>query len=499
MMQFTSRKTNGRNTNKKSARRKGIFERLEDRSLLTTFSVTTLSDSGAGSLRQAILDANSTAGFDTIGFSIAGTIMLTSGALPTVADGVKIDGTSAPGYSAPDPEVQIDFNNFGGLVLNGKAAGSTVEGLSLVDAKADGLTLNGTKYATISNDFIGLDMDGETAEANRGNGVTLMNASNNIIEANVISANQKNGVYLSGSSTNTFDSNQIGIDMAGLVGMGNGANGIVLTAKSNSNIVGSSHGNLISGNDANGVLINGGSTLNSVSHNGIGLNATQESALGNTLDGVKIQNANGNIIGKTNSVTGTDYYDANDGTAITETVNGWQGIRAASTSGQYMMTGTSGTNGVLFIGTLDGNTGTTYEVDVPGMYETSVYSPELMSNGDIMLVGTYKTASDSPVVHGFVFEGTTADLNDLSHYTMVDYPGAIHLHPQCCQRPGGGELRRRGLARARRPTVWAGPGIYLQHLHGTVCDACCVSWFEIEFGVCHLVQRGHQLHAGRRI
>ena len=427
MPAFFNRKSKTRNTNKKSTPTRRRFERLEDRSMLTAFVVSSLSDSGPGSLRQAILDANSTPGFDSISFSVAGTISLTSGALPTLIDGVKIDGATGPGYSAPDPVVQIDFNDFGGLTLNAKAAGSTINALSLVDAKADAVTLNGTQYATISNNFIGLDTDGQTADANRGTGVTLMNASNNEIKGNVISANRKSGIFLSGSSSNAILGNKIGTDITGTLDLGNGANGIALAAKSNSNTLGAFDGNLISGNQGYGVLINGGSTLNKVSDNIIGLNAAGTAALGNSLDGVHVQNANGNIIGQA-TPTGATYYDANDGTAITMPVNGWQGIRAASTAGQYMMTGTSGTDGVLFIGTLDGNTGTTYAVNVPGMYETSVYSPDLLSNGDIMLVGTYRATQNSPVVHGFVFEGTTSDLNDPAHYTTVDYPGAQYTY-----------------------------------------------------------------------
>ena len=37
-----------------------------------TFTVTSTADSGAGSLRQAILDANATPGADTIAFNIIG-------------------------------------------------------------------------------------------------------------------------------------------------------------------------------------------------------------------------------------------------------------------------------------------------------------------------------------------------------------------------------------------------------------------------------------------
>ncbi len=56
------------------------IEALEDRSLPSTFTVLNLNNSGAGSLRQAIADANAHSGADTIRFSggLRGTITLTS-------------------------------------------------------------------------------------------------------------------------------------------------------------------------------------------------------------------------------------------------------------------------------------------------------------------------------------------------------------------------------------------------------------------------------------
>src|SRR5262249_42358883 len=47
----------------------GLFLVLSASAQAATFTVTTLNDSGVGSLRQAILDANATAGADTITFS----------------------------------------------------------------------------------------------------------------------------------------------------------------------------------------------------------------------------------------------------------------------------------------------------------------------------------------------------------------------------------------------------------------------------------------------
>lgn len=63
-----------------------------------TFTVSNLNDSGSGSLRQAILDANGAAGADVVAFQagLTGTVTLTSGEL-AVTDSVDIQG---PGEAA---------------------------------------------------------------------------------------------------------------------------------------------------------------------------------------------------------------------------------------------------------------------------------------------------------------------------------------------------------------------------------------------------------------
>ena len=73
------------------------LERLEDRRLLSTFSVLNLLDSGPGSLREAIVAANSAPGADLIRFDPAardGTIALTGGQL-SITDNLTIDGAGA--------------------------------------------------------------------------------------------------------------------------------------------------------------------------------------------------------------------------------------------------------------------------------------------------------------------------------------------------------------------------------------------------------------------
>ena len=73
------------------------------------FVVTNTNDSGDGSLRQAIIDADNAAGA-TITFNIPGaapTITLSS-VLPPITTTVSIDGTSQPGTPANTPGVTID-------------------------------------------------------------------------------------------------------------------------------------------------------------------------------------------------------------------------------------------------------------------------------------------------------------------------------------------------------------------------------------------------------
>lgn len=63
-------------------------------SLAATFTVSSLADSGTGSLRQAVLSANATAGQDLVDITVSGTITLTSGEIP-ITDDVFVNGRGA--------------------------------------------------------------------------------------------------------------------------------------------------------------------------------------------------------------------------------------------------------------------------------------------------------------------------------------------------------------------------------------------------------------------
>jgi hypothetical protein len=99
-----------------------------------TYTVTNTADSGAGSLRQAIIDANTTTGVaDTINFELgsAATITLTSAQLPTITDeaGLTIGGQSvditvsgrAVGVFRVASGAKLTLNNL--TVTNGNVGG----------------------------------------------------------------------------------------------------------------------------------------------------------------------------------------------------------------------------------------------------------------------------------------------------------------------------------------------------------------------------------------
>src|SRR6185503_15965946 len=102
------------------------FEPCEPRLLLSAIVVTSAADSGAGTLRDAIDQANASGASDTITFNIAGggshTINLLSNlnALSVAGGQVIIDATTQPGYAGA-PLIALNGAGLGGsgLILLG--------------------------------------------------------------------------------------------------------------------------------------------------------------------------------------------------------------------------------------------------------------------------------------------------------------------------------------------------------------------------------------------
>ena len=282
-----------------------------------TFPVITTANSGPGSLRQAILDANTSPGNDLITFAIPGagvhTIALQEAPLPPITGTVTIDGTTQPGWSGL-PLVEIDGTNAGpaanGLVITGNS--TTVQALAINrfgtlggagSPGGSGIVVQGAGSHRVLMNFIGVDATGTLARPNRGNGIVVIDSPDNRIGGtspfrNVVSANGGAGILLSGIGTTstTIASNFVGTSVTGTAALAN-ANGIVVTNAGSNTIGGALGGNVISGNTSSGVVIGGNAQLNLVIGNFIGTNL-QGAPLGNGTRGVLVtDNAHDNRIG----------------------------------------------------------------------------------------------------------------------------------------------------------------------------------------------------------
>ena len=265
-----------------------------------TFTVTTLDDSGAGSLRQAILDANSSPGADVILFDIAaGTrTILPTNQLPTITDPVVIDGSSQAGY-VDHPLIDLNGSVAGssaiGLLVTG--GGSTIRGLAIHNFGSNGIQLQTKGGNKVEACFIGTEITGTQAFGNGGRGVYVLNSPTNTIggfsisQRNLISGNSSAGIRIEGASStnNLVQGNFIGTDVTGTSKIGNN-NGITVSGASRNIIGGSATSirNVISGNNGNGLTLLSGATDNIVAGNYIGLDATGARLLGNGSRGVHI-------------------------------------------------------------------------------------------------------------------------------------------------------------------------------------------------------------------
>ncbi|QDU23854.1 FG-GAP-like repeat-containing protein [Urbifossiella limnaea] len=293
------------------------FEPLEDRTAPAVFTVTTTADTGPGSLRQAIADANAAAGADEIRFNIPGggvhTIRPTT-SLPDILDTVVIDGYTQPGASPNTNPLALGSGALGtnavlkieidgslrtsggnGLLTVGQmfttaARGTVIRGLVVNNSNSDGIAAYDPEVR-IEGNFIGTDPTGTIARPNRTNGVgnaywtvgTVVGGTTPAAR-NLISGNTGAGVYLQ-YSHNRVLGNFIGTDATGMAKLANGANGVFsggLGTPTNDNRI---LGNLISGNFYAGISANW--ELNGVIQgNYVGTDRTGTAAIGNGANGV---------------------------------------------------------------------------------------------------------------------------------------------------------------------------------------------------------------------
>lgn len=305
----------------------------------STFTVTNHSDSGAGSLRWAINQANANSGPDIIDFNIPASACMGGictiyalTALPTlIDDGTTIDGYTQPGTAPATADtpatILIEINGINVTANNGLniiSAGNLVRGLSIIGFPWNGIAIGAYEEWTgsgnvIAGNYLGVHADGSSSAANGLSGVFLgYSATDNLIggdtpaDRNVISGNSLDGVTIHGSGTtaNKVSGNFIGTNASGTATLMNGAYGVRVYGEAQDNTIGgegAAERNLISGNIEGGVYILGADTSgNKVSGNFIGPDTSGFSRLGNFANGIEIVDAGGNTIGPHNLISGNN-------------------------------------------------------------------------------------------------------------------------------------------------------------------------------------------------
>ena len=178
--------------------------------LLSTFTVINTADSGGGSLRQAILDANANTGADTIAFNI-----------PTSdLNFVDVDSAMAGGDAAADVFLIRPLSAL--PVLNDTTGGTTIDGRTQ------------TAFGGDTNPFgPEIVIDGSLAGTN---GLEMLSDNNQVSSLN-IQGFSGTGISISGGDNNWVAGNFIGTDATGTIALGNGW-GVGISSGAEFNVIG---------------------------------------------------------------------------------------------------------------------------------------------------------------------------------------------------------------------------------------------------------------------
>ena len=297
-----------------------------------TFTVTTTADAGAGSLRQAILDANAAPGAGLIAFAIPGAgphAIRPASALPAVTGPVSLDGLTQPGadcatWPATLPVV-LDGSDVpdgtNGLHLVAGSDGSTVRGLVVHSFLSEGgleagVFFDGSDGSAVECSFLGTGPDGVSGRPNvlgvrvtGSDGVRVGGPEEG--QRNLISGNLLN-VWVRGSAADdvptgtVIQGNYIGTDATGAATVGGTAFSSVSVQGAAGTLIGGTEpgaGNVVVGGGDHGVFVGSvppedpPTTGTVVQGNRIGTDAAGMAALPNARDGVFLFNAGGTLVG----------------------------------------------------------------------------------------------------------------------------------------------------------------------------------------------------------
>jgi CSLREA domain-containing protein/uncharacterized repeat protein (TIGR01451 family) len=248
---------------------------------------------GTASGARNVVSGNALDGIAVSGAGATGTKIL-GNLVGTSGSGLAAVGNGGAGIRVRTSGATIG----GGMAGQGNViSGNTGDGVVLVGAGATGNTVAGNLIGVKST--AGIVHGSFQGLGNGGDGVLVSAAANNEIGsdqgANVIGANGHNGVELAGSAatTNAVAGNRIGT--SGIDDLGNTLDGVLVSGPSNT--IGTQSGqNVVSGNGQNGIEISGANG-NTLLNNLVGVDAAGTSAIANALDGILVNASANTAIG----------------------------------------------------------------------------------------------------------------------------------------------------------------------------------------------------------
>jgi len=274
-----------------------------------TYTVTNSNDSGTGSFRQAVLNANANAGPDVIVFS-SSFMAITLLSYINVNDAVYLSGSYA---------VISGNNAVNGVYFSAGSDGSTITAMAFIRSIGYGLNL-ASNCNRVYNCALGTNFSG-TAGLGNNIGLSVSGHYNDIGGTlssgyNLISGNASYGVSFYNAAGNRVHGNYIGTNGTGSAAVANGT-GVQIYGNSMRNLIGGDRaagaGNLISGNTNYGVYLSDPECLgNTLAGNAIGINPAQTAVIPNGV-GILVHQAGGNylglpLVGYENVVAGSNSY-----------------------------------------------------------------------------------------------------------------------------------------------------------------------------------------------
>ena len=325
-------------------------------------TVTNTNNSGIGSLRQAMTNANTLTGDASL------TQSGKTGAVENLVFMIS-NGTSANGLRSANNYFTTSAGAYNVATVTPTSAMPTVSSTLVLDAQ--------TQPGWTANPII--ELRGDSAGANI-NGLTL-NASNTILRGFIVNRFTGEGVFSSSGNSLTIQGNWIGVDAAGTTAAGNAKSGIWLSsASATGHTVGGTSAtqrNVLSGNTGfEGVAINGGSG-HTIQGNYIGTNATASATIANGGQGVK-------------------FYSSTTGASVGGTAAGAGNVIAGNTfQGVAIQPGASG---VAILGN------SIYGNATPGI---DLGQDGVTANDGAKVGGTANQQMDFPVFTAATLSGTT--------------------------------------------------------------------------------------------